>query len=150
MTILNTIPVNSEFAMLFEKISIVICGVIQPLLAFSILLISTVVLVIQLRKISSWRLSVTSAKSQWVQPEENPASNPSAAEDRISPKEERLVRMVVAIAVIFIMSYIPTCTGLLCYVVFDECNHFGLSIVSGYIISLAQPFSARNPLKEIL
>ncbi|GFN79170.1 chemosensory receptor a [Plakobranchus ocellatus] len=145
ITILNTIPVNSEFAILFEKIYIVIYGVIQPLLAFSIVLICTVVLVIQLRKISSWRLSVMSAKSKRVQPEENSASSSSASEARISQKEERLVRMVVAIATIFILSYIPTCIILVCDVIFDEFNLFGvyrrLTIVSGYIISLGQPIS---------
>ncbi|GFO28793.1 chemosensory receptor a [Plakobranchus ocellatus] len=124
LTILNTIPVNSEFAILFEKISIVICGVIQPLLAFSIMLVCTVLLVVQLRKVSSWRLSVTSAKSQRIQPEVNPASSSSAAEPRISQKEERLVRMVVAIATIFIVSYIPTCISLLCHVAFEEFNLF--------------------------
>ncbi|GFO28733.1 chemosensory receptor a [Plakobranchus ocellatus] len=145
ITILNIIPVNSEFAILFEKISAVICGVIQPLLAFSIVLICTVLLVVQLRKISSWRLSVTSAKSQPVQPDDNHATSSSAAEARISQKEERLVRMVVAIATIFIMSYIPTCIMLLCYVVFDEFHQFGvysrLLIVFGYITSLGQPIS---------
>ncbi|GFO04153.1 chemosensory receptor a [Plakobranchus ocellatus] len=145
LTILNTIPVNSEFAILFERIYIVICGVIQPLLAFSIVLICTVLLVVQLRKISSWRMSVTSAKSQRVQPEENPAASSSAAEARISYKEERLVRMVVAIATIFIMSYTPACIGLLCGVIFDGFSLFGvyrrLYIVSGYITSLLQPVS---------
>ncbi|GFO04152.1 chemosensory receptor a [Plakobranchus ocellatus] len=145
LTILNTSLVNSEFAVLFEKISIVICGVIQPLLAFSIVVICTVLLVVQLRKISSWRLSVTSAKSQRVRPEENPATSSPSAKLRISQKEERLVRMVVAIATIFIMSYIPTCIGILCNVVFDEFHPFGvykrLSIVSAYITSLGQPIS---------
>ncbi|GFN73599.1 chemosensory receptor a [Plakobranchus ocellatus] len=145
VTILNTIPVNSKFAIQFDKISIVICGVIQPLLAFSIVLICTVLLVVQLRKISSWRLSVTSAKRQWVQPEENPAASLSAAEVRISRKEERLVRMVVAIATIFIMSYIPICIGLFCGVLIDRFDLYGvysrIYIVSGYIVSLGQPIS---------
>ncbi|GFO25275.1 chemosensory receptor a [Plakobranchus ocellatus] len=145
ITILNTIPVNSEFAILFEKISFVICGVIQPLLAFSIVLVCTVLLVVQLRKISSWRMSVTSAKSKRVRSEENPAASSSAAEARICQKEERLVRMVVGIAFIFIVSYIPTCIFLLCYVVFDEFNQFGvyrrLFMVSSFIISLGQPIS---------
>ncbi|GFO35287.1 chemosensory receptor a [Plakobranchus ocellatus] len=144
-TILDTITVNSELAILFEKISIAICGVIQPLSAFLIVLICTVLLVVQLRKISSWRMSVTSAKSQRVQPEENPAASSSAGEARISHKEERLVRMIVTIAAIFIVCYIPTCIALLCYVVFDEFNMFGvyrrLSIVSSYITSLGQPIS---------
>ncbi|GFO35303.1 chemosensory receptor a [Plakobranchus ocellatus] len=144
-TILDTIPLNSELAILFEKISIAICGVIQPLLAFAIVLICTVLLVVQLRKISSWRMSVTASKSQRLQPEENPAASSSAAEARISQKEERLVRMVVAIATIFIVSYIPTCIMLLCYVVFDEFTMFGvyrrLSVVSSYIAALGQPIS---------
>ncbi|GFO20631.1 chemosensory receptor b [Plakobranchus ocellatus] len=100
---------------------------------------------LKLRKISSWRLSVTSTKSQRVQPEEHSAASSSASEDRISQKEERLVRKVVAIATIFILSYIPTCIMLLCYVVLDEFNQFGLYrrlyIVSGYITSLGQPIS---------
>ncbi|GFO11364.1 chemosensory receptor a [Plakobranchus ocellatus] len=145
ITILNTIPVNSEFAILFEKIYIVICGVIQPLLAFSIVLICTVLLVVQLRKMSSWRMSVTSAKNQRVQSDEIPASSSSAAKARISQKEERLVRMVVAIATIFIVSYIPTCIVALCDVVFDEFHLFGvyrkLFMVSGSIITLGQPIS---------
>ncbi|GFO36778.1 chemosensory receptor a [Plakobranchus ocellatus] len=145
ITILNTIPVNSEFAILFEKFSIVIGGVIQPLLAFSIVLICTVLLVLQLRKISFWRMSVTSAKIQRVQHKENPAGNSSAAEARISQKEERLVKKVVAIATIFIVSYVPTCIMLLCDAVFDEFNLFGvyrrLFIVFAYITSLGQSIS---------
>ncbi|GFO06369.1 chemosensory receptor b [Plakobranchus ocellatus] len=42
--------------------------------------------VAQLRKISSWRMSVTPAKSQRVQPEENPAASSSASEARINKK----------------------------------------------------------------
>ncbi|GFN74550.1 chemosensory receptor a [Plakobranchus ocellatus] len=144
-TILNTISVNSESAVLLEKLLVAICGVIQPLLAFSIVLICTVLLVVQLRKISSWRMSVTSVKNQRVQAEENPAASSSAAGVKISQKEERLIRMIVAIATIFIVSYIPTCITLLCYVVFDEFNMFGgyrrLFLVSGYILSLGQPIS---------
>ncbi|GFO10467.1 chemosensory receptor a [Plakobranchus ocellatus] len=145
VTILNTIPVNSEFVILFEKIYLVIYGVIQPLLAFLIVLICTVLLVVQLRKISFWRLSVTSAKRQRVQPEEYPAGSSSASGARISPKEESLVRKVVAIAIIFIVSYTPICIMIICYVALDEYNAFGvyrrLFVVSAYITSLGQPIS---------
>ncbi|GFO27135.1 peptide receptor gpcr [Plakobranchus ocellatus] len=145
ITILNTIPVNSEFAIQFEKISLVICGVIQPLLAFSIVLICTMLLVVQLRKISSWRMSVTSAKSQRLQPEENPAASSSPAGVRISQKEKRLVKKVVAIATIFIVSYIPTCIMVVCNVLFDEFDQFGfyrrLFFLSAYITSLGQSIS---------
>ncbi|GFO50141.1 chemosensory receptor b [Plakobranchus ocellatus] len=78
--------------------------------------------VVEMRKISSWRMSVTSDKSQWVRPEGRPAASSSVAEPRISQKEKRLVRMVVAIATIFIVSYIPTCVLLVCDIVFDEFN----------------------------
>ncbi|GFO37251.1 chemosensory receptor a [Plakobranchus ocellatus] len=144
-TILNSIPVNSEFAILFEKVYIVICGVVQPLLAFSIVLICTVLLVVQLRKISSWRMSVTSAKSQRVPPEENPTASLSATEARISQKEKRLVRKVAAIATTFIVSYIPICIMILCDFVFDEFNLFGvyrrLYILIGCLTSLGQSIS---------
>ncbi|GFN91107.1 chemosensory receptor a [Plakobranchus ocellatus] len=145
ITILNTIAINSEFAILFEKIYLAIFGVIQPLLAFSIVLICTVLLVVQLRKISSWRLSVTSAKSQRVQLEEIPAASSSGAEASISQKEKRLVRKVVAIAIIFIASYIPTVIMLVCIVVFDDLNSSGVYrrffLISSYVTSLGQNFS---------
>ncbi|GFO50148.1 chemosensory receptor a [Plakobranchus ocellatus] len=145
ITILNTIPVNSEFAILFEKIYLVIFGVILPLLAFSIVLICTVLLVLQLRKISSWRMSVTSDKSQRVQLGETPAASSSAGEARISQKEKRLVRKVIAIATIFILSYIPTVIMLVCGVVFDDFNSYGvysrLFFLSGYVTSLGQNIS---------
>ncbi|GFO36775.1 chemosensory receptor a [Plakobranchus ocellatus] len=90
-------------------------------------------------------MSVTAAKSQRVQSEENPAASSSGAQASISQKEERLVRMVVAIATIFIVSYIPTCIMLLFYGVFDEFNQFGVNkrlfIVSNYMVSLGQPVS---------
>ncbi|GFN79778.1 chemosensory receptor a [Plakobranchus ocellatus] len=145
ITILDTIPINSEFAILFEKIYLAIFGVIQPLLAFSIVLICTVLLVLQLRKISSWRMSVTSDKSQRVQLKEIPAASSSAAEARISQKDKRLVRKVVAIAIIFILSYIPTVIMLVCIVVFDDFNSTGvyrrLFLLSSYVTSLGQNFS---------
>ncbi|GFO28723.1 chemosensory receptor a [Plakobranchus ocellatus] len=63
-TILDALPIDEEYFVLFEKTITIICGVIQPILAFSIVPIYAVFLVDQLKKISSWRKSVTSAKGQ--------------------------------------------------------------------------------------
>ncbi|GFO43611.1 chemosensory receptor a [Plakobranchus ocellatus] len=145
-TILDVVPMDNEYIIQIDYIIGVICGFIQPLLAFFIVLICTIFLVVQLRKLSSWRMSVTSAKSQWQhKPGENPAPDSPPAQDRISNKEERLVRMVVAIAVIFIVSYIPTCVMLLCSTIFEEFAYFGIYrrmyIVCGLLTSLAQKVS---------
>ncbi|GFO28730.1 chemosensory receptor a [Plakobranchus ocellatus] len=87
----------------------------------SIVLMCTMFLVVQLRKISSWRKSVTSTKDQWGnKPGANHESSSPAAQSNISRKEERLVRMVVAIATIFIVSNTPSCLTLLCNILFDE------------------------------
>ncbi|GFO28726.1 chemosensory receptor a [Plakobranchus ocellatus] len=127
-TLLDLEVNNEEYFIQIETVLVVICGVIQPILAMSIVLMCTVVLVIQLRKISSWRKFVTSAKGQRGENSgEKPASSSPAGEERISQKEERLVRMVVAIATIFIVSNAPTCITLLCNVVFDEFSLFGVN-----------------------
>ncbi|GFN85008.1 chemosensory receptor a [Plakobranchus ocellatus] len=142
-TILDIVPID-YFASL-EKIITVICGVIHPLLAFSIVLICTVFLVVQLRKISSWRKSVTSAIGRMG---DNSGGNPSspAAKNRLSHKEERLVGMVVVIATTFIVSNTPTCVMLLCYIVFDEFSIFGvyrrLYLVLTFLTILGQSISA--------
>ncbi|GFN86309.1 chemosensory receptor b [Plakobranchus ocellatus] len=127
ITILDVVPIDNEHFVLLEKTITVICGVTQPLLAFSIVLICTLFLVVQLKKISSWRKSVTSTKNQWVQKSgDNPLSSSPAVHSRISQKEERLVKMVVAIATIFIVSFTPTCLVLLCIVVFDQFSVCGM------------------------
>ncbi|GFO43609.1 chemosensory receptor a [Plakobranchus ocellatus] len=145
-TILDVIPIDNEYIIQIDYIIVLICGFVQPLLAFFIVLMCTIFLVAQLRKLSSWRKSVTSAKSQWQhKPRENPAPNSPPAQDRISHKEERLVRMVVAIATIFIVSYTPTCIMLLCSIIFDEFFYFGvykrMYIVCGLVTFLAQTVS---------
>ncbi|GFN98793.1 chemosensory receptor a [Plakobranchus ocellatus] len=100
----------------------------------------------KLRKLSSWRKSVTSAKIQWKhKPGENPAPNSPPTQERSFCKEERLVGIVVAIATIFIVSYTPTCIMLLCSTIFDEFFFFGvykrMFIVCGMATFLAQTIS---------
>ncbi|GFN88809.1 chemosensory receptor a [Plakobranchus ocellatus] len=127
-TILDVAPNDNEYSILIAKIVFVICGVIQPILAFFIVAVCTVFLVVQLKRVSQWRTSVTSAKSQWEDnsAENHTSNNASATQNRISQKEERLVRLVVVIAVIFIACFIPTCALLFCSAVFDEFFVFGI------------------------
>ncbi|GFN86551.1 chemosensory receptor a [Plakobranchus ocellatus] len=145
-TILDAVPVDNEYIIQIDYIITVICGFIQPLLAFFIVLMYTIFLIVQLRKLSSWRKSVTSANSQWQhKPGENPALNSPPTQDRSFRKEESLVRMVVAIATIFIVSYTPTCIMLLCSTIFNEFFFFGvykrMFIVCGMATFLAQTIS---------
>ncbi|GFN85001.1 chemosensory receptor a [Plakobranchus ocellatus] len=142
--ILDIVPV--DYFLRLEETIIVICGVIYPLLAFSIVLICTVFLVVQLKKISSWRKSVTSTVGQWGDKSgENSAPISPPAKDRLSHKEERLVKLVVVIAATFIVSSTPTCVMLLCNVVFEEFSVFGvyrrIYVVLAFMASLGQSVS---------
>ncbi|GFO43430.1 chemosensory receptor a [Plakobranchus ocellatus] len=146
-TILDIMPNDNEHIVLMEKIVASICGVVHPIVAFSIVIMCTMFLVVQLRKISSWRKSVISGKSQLeYKSGDNFASAAPPAQIGISQKEERLVKMVVVIATIFIVTYTPTCVMLLCSVVSDEFSMFGvyrkMFIICGFITFLGQSVSA--------
>ncbi|GFN84998.1 chemosensory receptor a [Plakobranchus ocellatus] len=135
-TILDIVPI--DYFILLEKIIAIFCGVIQPPLAFAIVLICTVFLIVQLRKISSWRKSATSVKSQWADKSgENPAPISPPRKDRLSHKEERLVKMVLVIAATFIVSNTPTCVMLLCNVVFEEFSMFGVYRRIYFVLAVA-------------
>ncbi|GFO34055.1 chemosensory receptor a [Plakobranchus ocellatus] len=145
-TILDVMPNDNEHFVLIEKIVTSICGVVHPVIAFSIVIMCTVFLIVQLRKISSWRKTVISRKSQWeYKSGDNLASAAPSAQNGISQREERLVRMVVVIATIFIVTYTPTCVMLLCSVVSDEFSMFGvyrnMFIIFGFITFLGQSVS---------
>ncbi|GFN93132.1 chemosensory receptor a [Plakobranchus ocellatus] len=110
-TIFDIVPVNEKNLILGEQIIMVLCGLIQPVLAFAIVVTCTVFLISQLKKISSWRKSVTSTKNQKQNSEDKSAPTTAGTGTSISQKEERLVRMVVVIATTFIVCFIPTCVA---------------------------------------
>ncbi|GFN93126.1 chemosensory receptor a [Plakobranchus ocellatus] len=110
-TIFDIVVINSKHLILSEQIIMVLCGLIQPVLAFAIVVTCTVFLIVQLKKISSWRKSVTSAKNQKQNSEDKSAPTNTGTGTSISQKEERLVRMVVVIATTFIVCFIPTCVA---------------------------------------
>ncbi|GFO45475.1 chemosensory receptor a [Plakobranchus ocellatus] len=145
-TILDVAYVDNKYNVLVQKIVFVICGVIQPVLAFVSVIVCTIFLVIHLRKVSNWRASVTSAKGQCVDNSgENAVTSKSISQNRISPKEDRLVRMVVVIATTFVVSFTPTCVMLLFAALVAEFSLFGaykrIYLVLGLSTFLTQSLS---------
>ncbi|GFO45854.1 chemosensory receptor a [Plakobranchus ocellatus] len=126
-TILDVAPVDNKYFIIIEKIVIAVCGVIQPLLAFVIVIVCTIFLTVQLKKMSVWRKSVMSVKYQGRgNSDANSTQSKAAAGTTISQKEVKLVRMVVAIATIFIVCFTPTCVLLFGTVAFEEFSLFGV------------------------
>ncbi|GFO27831.1 chemosensory receptor a [Plakobranchus ocellatus] len=126
-TILDVARVDDKYIILIQKIIFVICGVLQPVLAFLCVIVCTFFLVVHLRKVSTWRKSVTSATVQCGDNSgENAETSQSVTQNRLPSKEDRLVRMVVVIAVIFVVSFTPTCLMLLFAALVDEFSLFGV------------------------
>ncbi|GFO14189.1 chemosensory receptor a [Plakobranchus ocellatus] len=119
-TILDLETDNSARALLVEKIVLTIWGVVQPVVAFVIVVVCTIFLVVQLRKMASWRKSATSAGRQ---KEDNSALKEAAPNS--SSKEKRLARMVVVIATNFIVCFTPTLALLLANAAFEELHFLG-------------------------
>ncbi|GFO27152.1 chemosensory receptor a [Plakobranchus ocellatus] len=124
-TILDVIPIDNKYYILLTAIVRFICGVLQPLLAFAIVVLCTFFLIIQLRKVSSWRKSVTSGEHQWGQNSEKKPTPNAPGRTTISQKEERLVRLVVVIATVFIVCFTPTSLQLLFSSLFEGFFYFG-------------------------
>ncbi|GFN94869.1 chemosensory receptor a [Plakobranchus ocellatus] len=121
-TILDIVPNNSKGAILMDQIVMAICGVIQPIVSFVIVLVSTIFLIVQLRKIASWRKSVMSAGRRGQDNSEAESAPNTAVANAGSSKEERLTKMVVVIATNFIVCFVPTCV------------FFGLVVFEGFAL----------------
>ncbi|GFO30544.1 chemosensory receptor a [Plakobranchus ocellatus] len=120
-TILDVVTDNSRRAILIEKVVLTIWGVVQPVVAFVIVVVCTIFLVIQLRKMASWRKSATSAERQ----KEINSAPKAAVHNSSSRKEERLAKMVVVIATNFIVCFTPTFALLLAKAAFEELHFLG-------------------------
>ncbi|GFN83296.1 chemosensory receptor a [Plakobranchus ocellatus] len=121
-TILDVVSDNSRRAILIEKVVLMIWGVAQPVVAFAIVVVCTVFLVVQLRKMASWRKSATSAGHR----REDNSAPKAAVHNSSSRKEERLARMVVVIATNFIVCFTPTFALLLAKSAVEELNFYGI------------------------
>ncbi|GFO38994.1 chemosensory receptor a [Plakobranchus ocellatus] len=130
-TILNIISRGNDYYILLETIVMIICGVIQPILAFIIVIVCTIFLTVQLKKMSSWRKTATSVDSR-----ANSTPSDAAAGSSSSNRDVRLIRMVVAIASIFIVCFTPTCVQLVCTAMFKEFFYFGVYERLFFLISI--------------
>ena len=115
-----------------DMISRIICGVIQTVLAFVIVLACTTFLIYSLRRSARWRLS---------------AATPAAATDnKLSRRDSRVVKMVSVIAVIFIACFTPNTVWMLCTIIFEEFRLSGRYVYAYYtaylISSLVQSVGA--------
>ncbi|GFO39447.1 chemosensory receptor a [Plakobranchus ocellatus] len=146
-TILDVVHIDTNIAILLEKVVMTICGVIQPMLAFVIVIVCTIFLVVRLKRVSSWRASVTTGNLNLREDMSGESAAPSkvSAKSSVSSKEQLLVKMVVAIATIFIICFIPTFIMLLLAALFDEFFMFGIYkrifITNGLITFLGQSLS---------
>ncbi|KAK3768959.1 hypothetical protein RRG08_060395 [Elysia crispata] len=103
-TVLGGTVVDTPFEILKEKIENIVLGLIQPIVAFVTVLVCTVFLVVYLRRSSQWRKSMASAVGETSGGDNSSGSEPK---QNISRKEEKLVRLVISIATIFIVCYTP-------------------------------------------
>ena len=136
-TILDVVTVDTPNIKLLEDITTSICGFVQPLLAFIIVVACTIFLTIHLRRSSAWRQGAVSG---------NVIAKGKEQTTRVSTKEKRVVKMVVVIAVIFIVCFAPNSAVILCSIAFKDFNMFGVhrnTFVLMFLISLVgQSFSA--------
>ena len=84
-----------------------VVGLLQPTAAFSVVLVCTVYLAIHLGKASAWRKKATSSKA----PENTPQ------------KEDRAIKMVVSIAIVFIVCLTPSAAQVMAMAIFPDRVH---------------------------
>ncbi|GFS09703.1 chemosensory receptor A [Elysia marginata] len=136
-TILEVVVVNKPVLALLETVQHVVVGLISLFLAFAIVLICTVFLVIHLKQSSEWRKSAMS---------ETANTTGIVSKKPILSKEERLVKMVISIAVVFIVCFTPNAVYHMCRALVPGFALFGRyqNIVSVSLVStsLLQSLSA--------
>ncbi|CAL1528654.1 unnamed protein product, partial [Lymnaea stagnalis] len=78
-----------------ESVAFTINNVVSPIGSFCVVVVCTIVLAVKLREKTKWRQSATRAKEQ-------------DRAGKISRKDQKAVKMVVAISTVFIVSFTPT------------------------------------------
>ncbi|GFO12933.1 type-1 angiotensin ii receptor [Plakobranchus ocellatus] len=101
-TMIGTVHVNDPVASVALQVNTFVVGFFYLLLASVTIFVCTTFLVITLARNSKWRESVSSQTRPSSSSDESGNSKPSG-----SRKENRLMKMVVAIALLFIFCHIP-------------------------------------------
>ena len=140
-TILDVDTVDTPNIKLLDDITTSICGFVQPLLAFIIVVACTIFLTVHLRRSSAWRQGAVSGHVIAKGKEQT-----TILTSRVSTKEKRVVKMVVVIAVIFIVCFAPNSAVILCSTAFKDFHMFGVhrnTFLLMFMISwVGQSFSA--------
>ena len=140
-TILDVVTVDSPNIKLLEDITTSICGFVQPLLAFIIVVACTIFLTVHLRRSSAWRQDAVSGNVIAKGKEQT-----TIFTSRVPTKETRVVKMVVVIAIIFIVCFAPNSAVILCSTAFKDFHMFGVHrntfLVMFMISWVGQSFSA--------
>ena len=99
-TVLGVTVIRTPGVVLFGTIVNIFAGLIQPIGAFVLVVICTVYLGIHLGRASAWRRGATSGAET--------SGKGNQKETATSQKENRVLRMVVSIAVVFIICVTPS------------------------------------------
>ncbi|GFR73038.1 chemosensory receptor A [Elysia marginata] len=117
-TILEVVVVNKPGLALFETVMHYLVGMISVFLAFVIVVVCTVFLAIHLKRSSQWRKSAISEKSSH-------SDISDISKKPMLTKEERLVKIVISIAVVFIVCFTPNAVYHLCHALFPDFSFLG-------------------------
>ncbi|GFS14514.1 chemosensory receptor A [Elysia marginata] len=119
-TTLELVVVNKPGLALLETVMHYMVGLMSVFLAFIFIVVCTVFLVVHLKRSSEWRKAAISGTAT----EASDTSKVSSKKPMLT-KEERLVKMVVSIAAVFIVCFTPTAVYHLCQAFVPGFSLFG-------------------------
>ena len=103
-TVLDILPVAGAIKSLLEGIFTVIVAIIIPFFTFFIVVLCTILLSLSLQKSKAWRDKNKNTSSTGTDIPDKDSKLPLK-----KPKEIRAVKMMITIAIVFIVSSIPSC-----------------------------------------
>ncbi|KAK3748091.1 hypothetical protein RRG08_018297 [Elysia crispata] len=111
-TVLTVLPVNDSIILTSWYIIQVYIALFLPVLTFVTVSFSTVFLTTSLRRSQVWR-DANRSTAIIAENNRNAASSKGTRESATNSKEKKAVKMVIAIAVIFIVATIPSCVNMI-------------------------------------
>ena len=114
-TVLTILPINDEVIETSFMIFQVYASIVLPITAFLIVTLCTILLTITLKRSKKWRDSNRTVVDKTDQQDKSFATK--SAEDS---KETKAIKMVVAIATVFIISAVPSCIHIIIVMLFPE------------------------------
>ena len=135
-TLLGVIYINTVLNNVVDKVMSLLVGTTYALVAFLITFVATLYLIIHLFRASRWRLGHSGTKTTAGALSEQNAESEKQAKKK--EKTDRVARTVVAIAVVFILCFLP---GVLAITLYVFVPGFSLYGKYGQIFQLFQSFA---------